>query len=229
MYRHKSARMDLSGASSNPDGNGPRPLLSCRDSPEFVTGEAMSLFIAGLLLFFAVHSISIVNAGWRDAIAERLGTTTWRTLYSLASLAGLVLLIWGYGIARSDPVILYTPPAWLLHVNFLLMLFVFPLFMASLFPGRIKAAVKHPVFASVKIWAFAHLLTNGALADVLLFGCFLAWAVAGRISMKHRKARPVPGFPPGPANDLIAVVVGLLLYLAFIMTLHDWLIGVEVM
>ena len=189
----------------------------------------MSLFIAGLILFFAVHSISIVNVGWRDAMAERLGTTAWRTLYSVASLAGLVLLIWGYGLARSDPVILYSPPAWLLHVNFLLMLFVFPLFMASLLPGRIKTAVKHPVFASVKIWAFAHLLTNGALADVLLFGCFLAWAVAGRISMKHRRNRPVPGFPASPANDLIAVVVGLLLYLAFIMTLHDWLIGVEVM
>ena len=196
---------------------------------EFVMGEAMLLFFAGLILFFAVHSISIVNVGWRDAMAERLGTVAWRGLYSLASLAGLVLLIRGYGLARIDPVVLYTPPAWLLHVNFLLMLFVFPLFMASLFPGRIKSAVKHPVFTSVKIWAFAHLLTNGALADVLLFGCFLAWAVAGRISMKHRRNRPVPGFPAGPANDLLAVVFGLLLYLAFIMTLHDWLIGVKVM
>ena len=192
-------------------------------------GEAMSLFIAGLILFFAIHSISIVNVGWRDTMAERLGTTAWRILYSVASLAGLVLLSKGYGIVRGDPVILYSPPAWLLHVNFLLMLFVFPLFMSSLLPGRIKTAVKHPVFASVKIWAFAHLLTNGALADVLLFGCFLAWAVVGRISMKHRRNRPVPGFPESPANDLIAVVVGLLLYLLFIMTLHDWLIGVEVM
>ena len=192
-------------------------------------GEAMLLFIAGLILFFAVHSISIVNVSWRDAMAERLGTRTWRTLYSLASLGGLVLLIMGYGIARSDAVILYYPPAWLLHVNFLLMLFVFPLFMASILPGRIKAAVKHPAFASVKVWAFAHLLTNGALADVLLFGCFLAWAVIGRISMRHRKNRPVPGFPESPVNDLLAVVFGLLLYLAFIMALHDWLIGVKVM
>ena len=192
-------------------------------------GEAMSLFIAGLILFFTVHSISIVNAGWRDAMAERLGTRAWRALYSVASLAGLILLIWGYGIARSEPVFLYTPPAWLLHVNFLLMLFVFPLFLASILPGRIKTAVKHPVFASVKIWAFAHLLTNGALADVLLFGCFLAWAVAGRVSMKHRRDRAVPGFPESPVNDLLAVVGGLLLYLLFIMMLHDWLIGVKVM
>ena len=158
----------------------------------------MLLFIAGLILFFAVHSISIVNENWRDAMAERLGTHTWRILYSLVSLAGLLLLIRGYGIARSDPVILYTPSAWLLYVNLLLMLFVFPLFMASFLPGRIKAAVKHPAFASVKIWAFAHLLTNGALADVLLFGCFLAWAVIGRSSMKHRRNRPVPGFQKVP-------------------------------
>ena len=189
----------------------------------------MLLFIAGLILFFAVHSISIVNEGWRNALAERLGMRTWRALYSLASLAGLVLLILGYGIARGDPVILYVPPVWLLYANFLLMLFVFPLFMASFLPGRIKTAVKHPVFASVKIWAFAHLLTNGALADVLLFGCFLAWAVAGRISMKQRRNRPVPGFPESPVNDLLAVVGGLLLYLLFIMVLHDWLTGVEVM
>ena len=189
----------------------------------------MLLFITGLILFFAVHSISIVNVGWRDAMAERLGTGTWKILYSLASLAGLVLLIQGYGLARGDPVILYAPPAWLLYVNFLLMLFVFPLFMAGFLPGRIKTAVKHPVLASVKIWAFAHLLTNGALADVLLFGCFLAWAVAGRISMKHRRNRPVPGFPESSVNDLLAVVGGLLLYLLFIMVLHDWLTGVEVM
>lgn len=189
----------------------------------------MSLFIAGLILFFAVHSISIVNVGWRDAMAARLGTNTWKIVYSVASLVGLVLLIKGYGIARSDPVILYTPPAWLLHVNFLLMLFVFPLFMASLLPGRIKAAVKHPAYASVKVWAFAHLLTNGALADVLLFGCFLAWAVIGRISMKYRRQRPVPGFPESPVNDLLAVVGGLLLYLLFIMMLHGWVTGVEVM
>ena len=218
-------------------------------------GETMSLFIAGLILFFAVHSISIVNVGWRDAMVERLGTRTWRALYSVAALAGLealdlrgnavgdagwelaagaalaglVLLIWGYGIARADPVILYSPPAWLFYANFILMLFVFPLFMASLLPGQIKTAVKHPVFASVKIWAFAHLLTNGALADVLLFGCFLAWAVVGRISMKHRRQRPTPGFPAGPANDLLAVVSGLLIYLLFVMVLHDWMTGVRVM
>ena len=189
----------------------------------------MSLFIIGLILFFTAHSISIVNDAWRDDMVQRLGLRRWRALHGLTSLAGLVLLSWGYGVVRTDPVILYTPPGWLLYANYALMLFVFPLFMASFLPGRIKTAVKHPVLASVKIWAFAHLLTNGALADVLLFGCFLIWSVAGRISMKYRRQRPVPGLPESPANDLIAVVAGLLIYLLFIMVLHGWLIGVGLM
>ena len=186
----------------------------------------MLLFIIGLILFFAIHSISIINDDWRDNMVQRLGPGSWRILHGLVSLAGLVLLVLGYGIARNDPVILYTPPDWLRHVNFLLMLFVFPLLAAVYLPGRIKTALKYPAFAAVKIWAFAHLLVNGALADVLLFGCFLTWAVAGRISMKHRRQRPLPEFPQGPANDLIAVVIGLGIYLLFLLLLHSLLIGI---
>ena len=99
--------------------------------------------------------------------------------------------------------------------------------LSSFFPGRIKTAVKHPVLASVKVWALAHLLTNGGVADVVLFGSFLAWAAAGRISMKYRKPRPVPGFPASPVNDLLVVVFGLLIYILFVMMLHEWLIGVS--
>ena len=106
----------------------------------------MLLLIIGLVLFFAIHSISIINVAWRDSIAQRLGVGPWRVLYSLMSLAGLVVLIWGYGIAGSDPVILYTSPDWLRHINFLLMLFVFPLFVATYLPGRIKTVTKHPTF-----------------------------------------------------------------------------------
>ena len=186
----------------------------------------MLLFIFGLILFFAVHSISIVNDSWRNAMAQRLGERPWRVLHGLASLVGLVLLIWGYGIARNVPVTLYTAPDWLRHVNYLLMLFVFPLLLAVFLPGRIKTAMKYPAFAAVKIWAFAHLLVNGALADVLLFGCFLTWAVAGRISMKHRQPRPVPGFPETTANDLIAIAAGLGIYALFLFILHSRLIGV---
>ena len=186
----------------------------------------MLLFITGLILFFAVHSISIISDSWRDDMAQRLGVRPWRVLHGLASLGGLVLLVWGYGIARNVPVVLYTTPDWLRHVNFFLMLFVFPLLLAVFLPGRIKTAVKYPAFTAVKIWAFAHLLVNGALADVLLFGCFLAWAVAGRISMKHRRPRPAPGFPETAANDLIAVMVGLGIYALFLFILHSRLIGV---
>ena len=186
----------------------------------------MLLFIFGLILFFAVHSISIINDSWRDAMAQRLGERPWRVLHGLASLAGLVLLVWGYGIARNGSAVLYTAPDWLRDVNFLLMLFVFPLLLAVFLPGRIKTAVIYPAFAAVKIWAFAHLLVNGAFADVLLFGCFLIWAVAGRLSMKHRRQRPVPGFPETAANDLIAVAAGLGIYALFLLFLHSRLIGV---
>jgi uncharacterized membrane protein len=103
---------------------------------------------------------------------------------------------------------------------------VFPLFLAAYFRGRIQAATRHPMLAAVKLWAAAHLLANGTLADVLLFGAFLAWAVADRLSMKRRTARPIPGAPPSKANDLIAVVGGLVIYAAFVLGLHAWLIGV---
>ena len=159
-------------------------------------------------------------------MAQRLGERPWRVLHGLASLAGLVLLVWGYGLARNVSAVFYTAPDWMRHVNFLLMLFVFPLLLAVFLPGRIKTAVKYPAFAAVKIWAFAHLLVNGALADVLLFGCFLTWAVAGRISMKYRRQRPVPGFPETAANDLIAVAAGMGIYALFLFFLHSRLIGV---
>jgi uncharacterized membrane protein len=111
-------------------------------------------------------------------------------------------------------------------VALLLMLPVFPLLAAAYLPGRIKAALKHPFLVAVKLWAAAHLLANGTLADVLLFGSFLAWAVADRISLKRRPQRPLPGAPERPMNDLIAVVAGLVLYGVFVTWLHQWLIGV---
>jgi uncharacterized membrane protein len=112
-------------------------------------------------------------------------------------------------------------------VALLLLVFVFPLLLAAYLPGRIKAITKHPMLVATKLWAFAHLLANGTLADLLLFGSFLAWAVVDRISMKHREQRPLPGAPPSPWNDAIAVVVGLVLYVAFVLRLHVWLFGVS--
>jgi uncharacterized membrane protein len=103
---------------------------------------------------------------------------------------------------------------------------VFPLFVSTYFPGRISAAVKHPTLVATKLWAVAHLLANGLFADVILFGAFLAWAVLDRISLKRRSPRAVPGAPPSAKNDVISVVLGVVLYLAFVMWIHEWLIGV---
>jgi uncharacterized membrane protein len=174
-----------------------------------------------------VHSLSIVAPAWRDAQAARLGEKPWKGLYALASLAGFALIVYGYGLARQSPVVVYDPPRMLRHLALLMLLPVFPLILAAYLPGRIKAATKHPMLVATKLWATAHLLANGNLADLLLFGGFLAWAVADRISMKRRVQRPLPGAPPRPANDAIALVLGLLLYAAFVWRVHVWLIGVS--
>jgi len=146
----------------------------------------MTVLILGLAIFLGVHSIAIVSADLRARALAKLGEGGWKGLYALASLGGFVLIVYGFGLARQSPVVLYTPPHFLRHVTFLLMLPVFPLILAAYLPGRIKSALKHPMLAAVKFWALAHLLSNGMLADVLLFGGFLAWAVLDRISLKRR-------------------------------------------
>ena len=140
------------------------------------------------MIFLGNHSVSIVAPGWRTATVARLGERPWKGLYSLASAVGLGLIVVGYGMARKDPVVLYTPPAALRHLALVVMLPVFPLLFAAYLPGRIRAAAKHPFLLAVKPGPLAHLLANGMLADVLLFGSFLAWAVADRISVKRRPA-----------------------------------------
>jgi uncharacterized membrane protein len=186
----------------------------------------MLILIAGLVLFLGAHSISIVASGWRNRTAARIGERTWQGLYGLVAIAGFVLIVWGYGLAREEPLLLYAPPLWLRHLVLLLMIPVFPLLLAAYLPGRIRSATKHPMLAAVKIWAFAHLLANGTLPDVVLFGSFLAWAVMDRISMKWRSPLPVQGAPPSRANDLIAVIAGLALYAVFVLWAHVWLFGV---
>jgi uncharacterized membrane protein len=187
----------------------------------------MVLLVIGLVLFLGIHSISIVAPAWRDAQVAQRGDKGWKGIYTVISLVGFALLLYGYGVARQAPVVLYSPPLWMRHVTALLMIPVFPLLIAAYAPGRIKAAAKHPMLAATKLWAFAHLLSNGTLADVLLFGGFLAWAVADRISLKKRPARPIPGAPAGPMNDAIAVVAGLAIYALFVFKAHAWLFGVS--
>ena len=190
----------------------------------------MLFLVAGLVLFLGIHSVSIVAPRWRLAMVDRLGESPWKGVYSIVSAVGLVLLVVGYGIARREPVVLYAPPAGLRHVALLLMVPVFPLFIAAYFPGRISTATKHPMLLSVKLWASAHLVANGTLADVVLFGAFLAWAVVDRISVKRRpavEAHATPGAPPSPYNDAVAVVAGLAVYVVFLFWAHRLLIGVS--
>ncbi len=188
----------------------------------------MTLLIAGLLLFLGVHCASIVAPDWRAGQIARHGEAAWKGLYSLMSIAGFALLIYGYGLARESPVVLYTPPTFARHIALLLMLPVFPLLFAAYLPGRIKTAAKHPMLLAVKLWALAHLLANGTLHDVILFGAFLVWAIADRISVKRRAVtRAVPGAPASPMNDVIAVVGGLATYAVFVLWAHLKLIGVS--
>jgi uncharacterized membrane protein len=186
----------------------------------------MAYLVLGLVLFLGMHSISIVAPAGRDRTAARLGNA-WRGLYSLVTIAGLVVIIWGYGIARQDPVMLYTPPAWTQYVTAVLMLPAFPLFLAAYLPGRIKSALQHPMLISVMLWALVHLIATGKLANVVLFGGFLAWAVADRISYRWRTQRPIPTAPSMRLNDGIAIVVGLVVYVVFEHWLHARWIGVQ--
>lgn len=190
----------------------------------------MNLLVTGLILFLGIHSLSIVARPTRNRLAERLGELPFKGLYALIAAIGLALIVIGYGQARTVQTVLYTTPDWTRHLAMLLMLVVFPGLLAAYLPGRVADALKHPMLVAVKAWALAHLLVNGGLADVLLFGGFLAWAVADRISMKHRPpGGGAPTLPRTRANDLVVVLGGLGLYLAFVYRLHPAWIGVPVL
>ncbi len=186
----------------------------------------MAQLLLGIVLFFGMHSASILALPLRDRLVAR-NEMAWKAVYATVSLVGIVLMIRGYAELRQAPTVLYTLPVWTRHVAALLMLPSFAFFIAPYFPGRIKRALKHPQLVAVKAWAVAHLLTNGTLGDVLLFGAFLAWAVADRISLKGREGRPLTGAPESPANDVIVIVVGLLLYAVFAFWAHRFLFGVS--
>lgn len=186
----------------------------------------MLLLIVGLILFLGIHSISIVALPLRDRLAAK-SDLGWKLAYSIVSLLGLIMIAKGYAELRLVPTILYVAPVWLYHVAAILLLPTFVLLVAPYFPGRISAATKHPQLIAVKLWALAHLLVNGTLADILLFGSFLLWAVADRISMKRRPKRAVPAMPASKMNDAIAVVLGLGAYVAIVFWLHQMLFGVR--
>ncbi|MEQ8205209.1 MAG: NnrU family protein [Woeseia sp.] len=185
----------------------------------------MTTLVLGLFLFLGIHSVSIVAGGFRDRLVAR-SAHGWKAFYTVVAIAGFYFIATGYAAARMEPVVLYMPPLWLRHVAALLLLPVFILFFAPYLPGRIKTATRHPQLIAVKLWALAHLLVNGMLADVVLFGSILAWAVADRISMKRRSARPVPGAPPAVVNDALLIVIGIGAYVLMVTWLHKAWIGV---
>lgn len=189
----------------------------------------MAILVLGIIIFLGMHLIRVVAPGFRAGVIESRGKGTWMGIYALLSLVGLCLIIYGFGQARSETGVLYDPPVFLRHIALLLMLFAFVSLAAGFLPaGRIAVAVKHPQILSVKIWALAHLLSNGETSSVLLFGSFLAWGVILRISLKRRERageRVLPMFKSA-TNDVLAVVIGLVAYVLFVWKLHEWLIGV---
>jgi uncharacterized membrane protein len=187
----------------------------------------MLMLIAGLIVFLGLHSIAIVAPHWRNRMVLFVGEGTWKGTLGLLNLLGFILIVVGFIHSRQAPVLLYVPPAWLRHVTFLLMLPVFPLLLAAYLPGKIRARSKHPMLVAVKLWATAHLLANGMLADVLLFGSFLVWAIIDRISLKRRAPVPSRITPPSGYYDLLAVVLGLALYALLLFKLHAVLFGVS--
>jgi len=189
----------------------------------------MTPLIFGLVVFLGVHSVRIFADDWRTRQVARLGAGPWKGLYSLASLVGFVLIVWGYGLARGEPVAIWTPPVWTRHVAALLTIPAFILLVAAYVPRNgIKAKVRHPMIIGVKVWAFAHLLANGMLADVVLFGAFLVWAILDFRAARQRDRANGTTYPAGTAAGTIAaVVVGLAAWAVFAFWLHARWIGVS--
>lgn len=186
----------------------------------------MTILILGLIIFLGIHTLPTM-VGARARLQANLGPGGYAALFSLISLLGLVLIVWGYYLARFNPVVIWQPPVWTGHIALMLMPFSFILIAAAYIPGQIKARLHHPMVTGVKVWAFAHLLANGTLADIVLFGAVLAWAVYDRISAGRREREGLIAVSSGPVrNDIIAIAAGLALYLVTLFWLHEWLIGV---
>ena len=189
----------------------------------------MAVLILGLVLFLGVHSTRIVADGWRTATVARIGEKPWKGLFTLASIAGFVLIVWGFGLARRSPVYLWESPLGMRHLAGLLMLVAFILLVSTYVPrNSIKAKLHHPMVLSVKVWALAHLLANGNLADVVLFGSFLVWAVFSFRAARKRDREAGTGYPAGTmAGTATAVVVGVAAWAMFAFWAHGWLFGVR--
>jgi uncharacterized membrane protein len=189
----------------------------------------MTLLILGLVIFLGAHSTRIFAESWRGAQIARLGPNGWKGLYSVVSIVGFVLLVWGYGVARQEPVPLWTPSVGLRHLGSLLTLVSFVFLAAAYVPrNAIKARLGHPMTLGVKVWALSHLLANHTLADLLLFGGFLVWAVLCFRAARARDRAAGTVRPAGTAaGTALTVVVGVGAWVVFALWLHGPLIGVR--
>lgn len=189
----------------------------------------MILLISGLFAFLGIHSVRLVAPGWREAQIARVGLMPWKGWFALSSLLAFALLVYGYGEARATAPMLWTPPLWTHHVTALLMIVAFLCIAAAYIPGNIiKAKFGHPMLAGVKTWSFAHLLANGTLADVLLFGAFLIWSVLEFRAFRRRdRAAGVTYAHVSPLRDVAVLIAGLVGYVVFAVYLHSLLIGVR--
>ena len=191
----------------------------------------MSTLVLGLFLFLGMHSVRIVADGWRGRTIAGLGPLAWKGLYSIVSLAGLALIVWGYAQARQQPVMLWSPPTALKHLNSLFTLLAFIFVVAAYVPrNAIKAKLHHPMILGVKLWAFGHLLATGKLADLLLFGSVLLWAVLDFRAARQRDRNQGAVFAPGRAAlTVLTVVLGAAAWATFAFWLHALWIGVAPM
>jgi uncharacterized membrane protein len=189
----------------------------------------MFYLVLGLVIFLGAHSVRIVAEDWRTRTLARVGPATWKMAYSVVSLLGFALIVWGFGQARMQPVQVWNPPVGMRHAASLLTLPAFVLLAAAYVPGNgIKARVHHPMVLGVKVWALAHLLANGLLAQMLLFAAFLAWAVLDFSAARRRDRAAGTVYPAGRGvATLVTVVAGVVAWLVFAMWLHGWWIGVR--
>ena len=189
----------------------------------------MTYLVLGLMVFLGVHSVRIVADDWRTKFRQLHGEMAWKGVYSVLSMIGFGLIIWGFGLARQQPVQLWSPPGGMRHLAALLTLISFVLLAAAYVPGNsIKSAVHHPMVLGVKVWALAHLLANGNIAHVVLFGSFLVWAIFDFRAARQRDRLAGTPYPRGTTGATgITVALGVGLWIGFTLWLHGLLIGVR--
>lgn len=189
----------------------------------------MTALILGLLIFLGVHSVRIGADDWRSAQLKRRGETAWKLAFTALSLLGLGLIVWGYGLARQNPQVLWDTPKGMNHLAALLTLVAFVLLAAAYVPrNAIKARLRHPMVLGVKVWALAHLLANNTLADLLLFGGFLLWAVlCFRAARQRDRAHPPAALTASAGGTGLTLAIGVLAWAGFAFWAHAALIGVR--